>query len=223
MSYFPVSLYISVFTTTISTPLSASIVLALFNSSGVVGQIIIGYLTDRMPYPQIMVVSTVGSSAAAFLLWGFADSLGRVFAFAIIFGGLVSALPETHTIQQQSDAIPFCFLGRWIFFSDLSRILRVGRGEPRASPNGHIRCIRLERDRRVRWTYPVWNTARSREVCCLRWEIREVWLRACGDICGDVCGSHIGLESDCRSNATAVEHRVKRYVQSIDESLYLRS
>ncbi|TCD66716.1 hypothetical protein EIP91_001009 [Steccherinum ochraceum] len=88
MSYFPVSLYISVFTTTISSPLSASIVLALFNSSGVIGQILIGYLTDRMPYPQLMVISTLGSSIAAFLLWGFADTLGRVFAFAIIFGGL---------------------------------------------------------------------------------------------------------------------------------------
>lgn len=66
--------------------------LSLFNSSGVVGQIIIGYLADRTPYPRIMFVSTFASSIAAFLLWGFADTLGRVFAFAIAFGGLVSRL-----------------------------------------------------------------------------------------------------------------------------------
>ncbi|KAI0072296.1 MFS general substrate transporter [Panus rudis PR-1116 ss-1] len=88
MSYFPVSLYISIFAESISSPLSATIVLSLFNSSGVVGQILIGYLSDRFPYPWIMLASTVGSALAAFLLWGFADTLARVFAFAIIFGGL---------------------------------------------------------------------------------------------------------------------------------------
>lgn len=91
MSYFPVSLYIATFTATLSSPLSATIVLSLFNVSGVIGQILMGYLTDRMPYPRIMFVSTFASSIAAFLLWGFADTLGRVFAFAIVFGGLVSA------------------------------------------------------------------------------------------------------------------------------------
>ncbi|KAK7686228.1 hypothetical protein QCA50_010448 [Cerrena zonata] len=88
MSYFPVSLYIAIFTATISSPLSATVVLSLFNSSGVVGQILIGYLSDKFPYPWIMFVSTMGSAIAAFLLWGFADTLARVFAFAIIFGGL---------------------------------------------------------------------------------------------------------------------------------------
>ncbi|THH27985.1 hypothetical protein EUX98_g6212 [Antrodiella citrinella] len=69
MSYFPVSLYIAVFAETVSSPLSATIVLSLFNCSDVVGQIIIGAMS-------------------AFLLWGFADTLPRVFAFAIVFGGL---------------------------------------------------------------------------------------------------------------------------------------
>ncbi|KAH9947009.1 hypothetical protein B0H21DRAFT_367850 [Amylocystis lapponica] len=35
-----------------------------------------------------MFVSAFGSGITAFLLWGFADTLARVFAFAIIFGGL---------------------------------------------------------------------------------------------------------------------------------------
>ncbi|THH27984.1 hypothetical protein EUX98_g6213 [Antrodiella citrinella] len=35
-----------------------------------------------------MVVTTLASAMSAFLLWGFADTLPRVFAFAIIFGGL---------------------------------------------------------------------------------------------------------------------------------------
>ncbi|CAL1714316.1 unnamed protein product [Somion occarium] len=88
LSYFPVSLYIAMFTTSISSPLSATIVLSLFNSSGVVGQILVGHLSDRFPYPWIMFASALGSAISAFLLWGFADSLARVFTFAIIFGGL---------------------------------------------------------------------------------------------------------------------------------------
>lgn len=89
LSFFPVSLYIAVFTTSIASPLSATIVLALFNSSGVIGQILIGYLSDRFPYPWIMFSSSLGSAIAVFLLWGLANTLPQVFAFAIIFGGLV--------------------------------------------------------------------------------------------------------------------------------------
>ncbi|KAH8100533.1 MFS general substrate transporter [Cristinia sonorae] len=88
LSFFPVSLYIAMFTTSISSPLSATITLSLFNSSGVVGQILVGFLTDKFPYHWIMFVSALGSAISAFLLWGFADTLARVFAFAIIFGGL---------------------------------------------------------------------------------------------------------------------------------------
>ncbi|KAH9951079.1 MFS general substrate transporter [Amylocystis lapponica] len=89
MSYFPVSLYIAPFATAVSSPLSATIVLSLFNSSGVVGQILIGHLSDRFPYAWIMFASALGSGVAAFLLWGFADSLARIFAFSIVFGSLV--------------------------------------------------------------------------------------------------------------------------------------
>ena len=89
LSYFPVSLYIAAFTTSISSPLSATIVLSLFNSSSVIGRVAIGYLSDKYPYPWIMFVSLLGSGLAAFLLWGFADTLSWVFAFVIIFGSLV--------------------------------------------------------------------------------------------------------------------------------------
>ncbi|PCH36281.1 MFS general substrate transporter [Wolfiporia cocos MD-104 SS10] len=89
LSYYPISLYIPTFTKGISTPLSASIVLSLFNSSGVVCQILIGHLCDRLPYAWIMAASTFGSGLAVFLLWGFAHTLPLVIAFAIIFGGLM--------------------------------------------------------------------------------------------------------------------------------------
>ncbi|OBZ73693.1 putative transporter ESBP6 [Grifola frondosa] len=88
LSFFPVALYIAPFTKVVSSPLSATVALALFNSSGVVGQILIGYLADRFPYPWIMFLSAVGSGLSAFLLWGFSSSMVQIFLFAIIFGGL---------------------------------------------------------------------------------------------------------------------------------------
>ena len=94
LSYFPVSLYIATFTKRLSDQLTATAVLALFNIAAVIGQIIIGHLCDRFPYPSIILFITSGSALAAFFLWGFADAAAFLYLFAVIFGGLVS-LPCT--------------------------------------------------------------------------------------------------------------------------------
>ncbi|TBU59311.1 MFS general substrate transporter [Dichomitus squalens] len=88
LSYFPVSLYIASFTQNLSTPLTATIILSLFNSAGVVGQVFLGWLTDRYAYPWVMLFSSLGSALAAFLLWGFAQGPALIYPFAIIFGAL---------------------------------------------------------------------------------------------------------------------------------------
>lgn len=90
-SYFPVSLYIASFTRTLSSPITATIVLSLFNSSAVAGQIVLGHLSDRHPYPWVMFFSAFGSGIAAFLLWGFANAATQLYFFAVIFGALVSS------------------------------------------------------------------------------------------------------------------------------------
>ncbi|KAI8986278.1 MFS general substrate transporter [Trametes punicea] len=95
LSYFPVSLYIATFTRSISSQLTATVVLALFNSSAVVGQIVLGHLSDRFPYPVIMAVSALGSGLAAFFLWGFANAATFLYFFAVIFGGLSGGFSST--------------------------------------------------------------------------------------------------------------------------------
>ncbi|RPD56103.1 MFS general substrate transporter [Lentinus tigrinus ALCF2SS1-7] len=95
LSYFPVSLYIPTFTRSLSDQLTATVVLALFNSSAVLGQVILGHLSDRFPYPSIMVVSALGSALGAFLLWGFANAAAYLYVFAIIFGGLSGGFSST--------------------------------------------------------------------------------------------------------------------------------
>ncbi|PIL35155.1 MFS general substrate transporter [Ganoderma sinense ZZ0214-1] len=92
LAQFPVALYIATFTRGLSDQLTATVVLSLFNSSSVVGQVIIGHLTDRISYPSIMVFSAVGSALAAFFLWGFADAAIYLYFFAVVFGSLVRPL-----------------------------------------------------------------------------------------------------------------------------------
>ena len=80
------------FTRTLSDQLTATIVLSLYNAAGFLGQIVIGHLTDRIPYPSVMAVSAVGSGIAAFVLWGLADRAIYLYFFAIVFGSLVGPL-----------------------------------------------------------------------------------------------------------------------------------
>ena len=86
------SLYITSFTTALSTPFTAIVVTSIFNSSAVGGQIILGHLSDRYPYPWVMFLSAIGSGIVAFLLWGLASSATQLYFFAVIFGALVSII-----------------------------------------------------------------------------------------------------------------------------------
>ncbi|KAI0751441.1 MFS general substrate transporter [Daedaleopsis nitida] len=94
-SYFPVSLYIASYTRTLSTPLTATVVLSIFNSSAVAGQIMLGHLSDRFPYPWVMFFSAIGSGVAAFLLWGLASAVTQLYFFAILFGALSGGFSST--------------------------------------------------------------------------------------------------------------------------------
>ena len=80
------------FTKLVSSPISATVALALFNSSSVIGQVLIGHLTDKVPYPYVMFITATLGTVSAFLLWGFATKVAQIFAFAILFGGLVSGV-----------------------------------------------------------------------------------------------------------------------------------
>jgi len=89
LGYFPVSLYIPTYTSSLGLPaLDGQLVLSTFNMFSVIGQIIFGYLCDRMSYSRVVIISGLGSALAAYLLWGYARNLGLIFAFAILFGCL---------------------------------------------------------------------------------------------------------------------------------------
>jgi hypothetical protein len=59
-----------------------------------VGQIIFGHVCDIAPYAYVVIASGSGAALSAYLLWGFAHSLGPIFAFVVVFGSLVCKTPH---------------------------------------------------------------------------------------------------------------------------------
>ncbi|KAG8717158.1 hypothetical protein FRC08_008105 [Ceratobasidium sp. 394] len=89
IAYFPVSLYMSVYTASLGLPpLNGTLVLAVFNLASVIGQIGFGHVCDIAPYAYVMIASGAGAALSAYLLWGFAHNLGIIFAFVVVFGSL---------------------------------------------------------------------------------------------------------------------------------------
>ncbi|CAE6348735.1 unnamed protein product [Rhizoctonia solani] len=121
LGYFPVSLYMSVYTTSLGLPtINGTIVVAIFSLASVIGQVVLGQLCDMMPYQYIIIASGIGSCLSTFLLWGFAHSLDIIFGFVIMFGilagGFTSAWPAASADiagPDHPEAIPnvYGFLG----------------------------------------------------------------------------------------------------------------
>lgn len=64
-----------------------ALLLAAHNAASILGQVGFGYLSDKLNNIYILVcISTVVPSIASFCIWGYAQSLGPLLAFAIIFG-----------------------------------------------------------------------------------------------------------------------------------------
>lgn len=85
--FFPASLYLPTYVASLTgSSLKAEIVLAVFNAATVLSQVAVGYASDKFDAAFILAALGVCSSLTAFLAWGFADTLAKVFAFGIIFG-----------------------------------------------------------------------------------------------------------------------------------------
>ncbi|PPQ84852.1 hypothetical protein CVT25_004988 [Psilocybe cyanescens] len=94
LGFYPVSIFLPTYTSYLSVrTFPSTMILALFNAASVVCYILFGRICDSYPYPYIILMSGVGSALAAFLLWGYASTLGWMFAFSIVFGGFNGGFP----------------------------------------------------------------------------------------------------------------------------------
>lgn len=82
LSYFPISVFLPSFIVGKGGPQ----VLAIFNAATVLGQVVVGMLSDHISYAWILFVLGMCSSLSAFLSLGFASTLPQMYGFAILFG-----------------------------------------------------------------------------------------------------------------------------------------
>lgn len=85
LSFFPVSIYLSTYVDSLASSLSATTVLAVFNAASVVGQVGIGWCSDKYDKAWIIAGLGIGSALTAYTAWGFADTLAKVFGFCILY------------------------------------------------------------------------------------------------------------------------------------------
>lgn len=69
--------------------------LALFQVASVPGAIVFGQLGDRCPATTAILISSLGSAAAVFLLWGTSQELGVLVTFVLAYGFFAGGFSST--------------------------------------------------------------------------------------------------------------------------------
>ena len=64
----------------------AALTILLLNVAAVFGCVVMGHLTDRLHVATCLLISTAGTAAGVFLLWGLATSLPVLYVFCAIYG-----------------------------------------------------------------------------------------------------------------------------------------
>ncbi|GAA5996746.1 hypothetical protein JCM5350_008373 [Sporobolomyces pararoseus] len=88
LAYFPVSLYLSTYTVSIVGPENAfmpNLVVSIFNLAAMLGSNVTGYASD-ISNPSTIFSIGVAGGVVALSAWGTANTLAKVFGFAVLYG-----------------------------------------------------------------------------------------------------------------------------------------
>lgn len=87
LGYFLPSIYLPTYARDLgASRITASSTLVAFNVAAVLGYIWVGAFVDRFHVTVPMFIGAVGSTISVLCLWGFATTLARTFAFAVLYG-----------------------------------------------------------------------------------------------------------------------------------------
>lgn len=75
----------------------STLVVSVLNCASVVGTILIGSLTDHLHITTVLLISALGSTIAAFVLWGFAMTKAMLYVFALAYGIFAGGYAATWT------------------------------------------------------------------------------------------------------------------------------
>ncbi|KAF7716590.1 Uncharacterized protein PECH_004399 [Penicillium ucsense] len=126
VGYFLPTIYLPSFARSLGAGgIESSLTVILFNLASVFGCIAMGSLVDRCHATTCILASTVGSTIAVFCIWGFADSLGPLYVFCIMYGlfagsfsstwpAIVSEIKKKSTFADASIVFGFLSTGRGI-------------------------------------------------------------------------------------------------------------
>ena len=79
------------------TPISGSLILALFNLTSVLGQVGFGILIDKMEVTSVILISSIGTTISVFIFWGLGISLPLLCVFALLYGIFGGGFTSTYT------------------------------------------------------------------------------------------------------------------------------
>jgi MFS family permease len=90
--------------------LVASLTVILVNLASVFGCIIMGTLVDRYHATTCIFISTVGSTIAVFLIWGFSLTLAPLYIFCVVYGMFAGSFSSTwpaimKEVQKETNAV----------------------------------------------------------------------------------------------------------------------
>lgn len=96
LGYFLPTIYLPTIARTLgANSVLASLTVILCNLASVFGCIAMGHLVDRYHATTCILVSTIGSTIAVFLLWGFSVSLAPLYAFCVVYGLFAGSFTST--------------------------------------------------------------------------------------------------------------------------------
>lgn len=96
LGYFLPTIYLPTYARSLgANNLTASLTVILLNLASVFGCIMMGSLVDLCHATTCILISTVGTVLATFLLWGFAVSLAPLFIFCVAYGIFAGSFTST--------------------------------------------------------------------------------------------------------------------------------
>ncbi|KAH8704603.1 major facilitator superfamily domain-containing protein [Phaeosphaeriaceae sp. PMI808] len=87
LGFFLPAIYLPAFARSLgASNIESTTTIILLNGAAFVGCLCMGVATDRYHVVHCLLVSAIGSSIAAFLLWGLSTSLGPLYCFCVVYG-----------------------------------------------------------------------------------------------------------------------------------------
>jgi MFS family permease len=74
----------------------SALTLVIFNLAMVFGCVAMGAIIDRYHVTTCVLISTIGSTVAVFVLWGLSSSLPLLFVFAVFYGFFAGSFSSTY-------------------------------------------------------------------------------------------------------------------------------